>query len=490
MQGTGSLIIYVGQIVLLRAEGSLTASDSAGGQAKLSGTSSFYTSGVSEFASGVLLSPSNLFIEPSTLPRGLAWLHEVTSIGGDINYAISRQLLQPLYSYSNDEYVPAMPDYGIAWVTQLASWGFAEGAAGEGVANIPTLVSRSGDYSYSIGSAVLPYFVSLGVFGDDHEATVYEYVKAWDGFGAQSDAVVLIFESPILTHSSSAGRLAYDEFVSSGAIDGSTTSTASRIVTVYNTGEVTEFYAGDRLAQEQFIQDVVAAGGINPATIFNVTVDNALQVDGAIDALMSLLQALEEQAVVDGTYSTLHDLLVEFFSYPSINDTSLPVKNSGGIWEIPGISDGRTWAVNLDTGASSQYDGYGFNSFFERDGEYYGVAEDGIYLLEGDTDAGAGIPALLEIGSSNYGIHKTKKSNGVVVGCSSTGVMYLKIDVDGVEQIYQMTNSSAHIESHLIPISHRQIGTQWNLTLMNDGSCDFDIADIEFRLLAMTRRTN
>ena len=568
MQGTGSLTIYAGQTILVSAEGSLTTSGSSGGQAKLSGATSLYTYEFNEFVSDSLSGSSNLFIEPSTIPHGSAWLHEVMSIGGDTNYAISRQSLQPLYSYSNDEYVPAMPDYGIAWVTPIASWGYAEGAAGEGVTNISALVSRSGDYNYSIGSAFLPRFVSLGIFGDDHEATVYEYVKAWDGFGAASDTIVFIFESPSLAHSSSAGRLAYDEFVSSGAIDGSTTSTSSRIVTVYSTGEVVEFYASDRLAQEQFIQDIIATGSAENVAVFYIDMNcatsisgsaetihvqpfvynevvpisgtvealvtwlvtvseyvsaeeslNALRIqlrdinnpivtNGVINTFVSWLQSasetasinatigslvaylydISEQVIVEGSCVSFHEFLVEFFSYTLLSDTAMAVRKTGGNWEIPGISDSRTWAVNLDTGTSSQYDGYGYNSFFERDGKYYGVADDGIYLLEGEKDAGKSIAALLDQGLSDYGTFHTKKATDVYIACASGGRLQLKVVVDGVEKVYQANSHSNTIKEHRVQISRSQLGSEWQLVWSNQGGDDFDISEIDFHIFPMNRR--
>ena len=47
-----------------------------------------------------------------------------------------------------------------------------------------------------------------------------------------------------------------------------------------------------------------------------------------------------------------------------------------------------TYAINVTTGASTKYTGYGFNSMFKgHDGKYYGVKSDGIYLLEGPVDA-------------------------------------------------------------------------------------------------------
>jgi len=465
----------------------LAISTTSGGEAFISANGNL-VSRYDNGSSALIQSEGALFATPAVIPSGVASLQAVTSIAAEVNYAISRQFLQPLYSYSDDAYVPALPDTGIVFLVPLSSWGYAEGASGQGEAYLQALGTIGGDYNYSVGFAELQPLNSFGVYLSNFVAPMYHQVKLSHSAALSVNTVIVVFESPNLTHSSSAGRFAYDELLSFGAIDSLTTNTVSKIVSIYSTGEVTEFYASDRIAQEQFIQDAVALGDPNPVTIFNVTIDNPLQVDGAIDALMSLLQALEEPAIVEGTVTTLHDRLVEFFSYPSINDTSLPVKQTGGSWEIPGVSDSRTWVVNLDTSTSSQYDGYGYNSFFERDGKYYGVADDGIYLLEGETDAGKEIAALIETGKSSLGSSYKKRILNVYAGVSSSGKVLLKVEADGIEYVYEARSYSANLITHRFDIGRGLAGNYFNLTLLNQDGNDFDLENISFNPLVLERK--
>jgi hypothetical protein len=149
----------------------------------------------------------------------------------------------------------------------------------------------------------------------------------------------------------------------------------------------------------------------------------------------------------------------------------------------------RVWVVNMDTGASSQYDNYGFNSFFERDGIYYGIADDGIYKLDGDNDVGVGIDSVIEIGKSNYGTYKIKSSQGIYIGCSSTGKIFAKVVTERMEKIYEMSFNSTTLQIQKIPISYKHIGSEWNVIITNDSGCDFNIADIDFKLVITTRRS-
>lgn len=152
-------------------------------------------------------------------------------------------------------------------------------------------------------------------------------------------------------------------------------------------------------------------------------------------------------------------------------------------------STARVWVVNMDSGASVQYDGYGFISFFERDGDYYGVAEDGIYLLEGDDDAGFDIDALISFGTSSLGSKQKKGVTNFYVGASSDGKLILKIQVDGgTEYLYEARSSSEHIDQHRIDTGKGLVGNYFTMHLLNQDGDDFDIESISFDPIPLKRR--
>jgi len=149
------------------------------------------------------------------------------------------------------------------------------------------------------------------------------------------------------------------------------------------------------------------------------------------------------------------------------------------------VIDGRVWVVNMDTAASSQYDNYGFNSFFSRGGISYGVAGDGIYKLKGATDAGSIISGLLEIGRSDCGTRKPKKILDVYLGVSSSKDLYLKVNTDGQERVFRVERSGPAMKTHRVQIPYTVIGSHWNFTLMGD----FDLSSVEFKPMPLARRT-
>jgi len=181
--------------------------------------------------------------------------------------------------------------------------------------------------------------------------------------------------------------------------------------------------------------------------------------------------------------------IVEMISYLSTGSLqSAKIVSTDGTEELDLDDDGVVWVVNTDTGASSQYEQYGFNSFFKRDGISYGVADDGIYKLEGDDDEGASISALVNFGKSNFGVSFKKKVPYFYIGIGSDDLMYLKCNVDGSEYIYEMRSSSTAVKNHRVDPGKGLEGNYWNLELINKEGADFVIATVQFKPLISSRR--
>jgi hypothetical protein len=150
-------------------------------------------------------------------------------------------------------------------------------------------------------------------------------------------------------------------------------------------------------------------------------------------------------------------------------------------------TDGVVWVVNLDNKASSQYEQYGFNSFFERGGVFYGVAGNGIYKLEGNTDSGDQISALITTGRSTFNTNKEKSVKNVYLGLSSTNRMVLKVDVDGSAYYYTARSNDSNMNNQRVDIGKGLKGNYWQFTLLNSEGCDFELESIEFTPVILRR---
>lgn len=151
-------------------------------------------------------------------------------------------------------------------------------------------------------------------------------------------------------------------------------------------------------------------------------------------------------------------------------------------------SDAAVWVVNMDTRASAQYDDYAFNSFFRRGDDYYGVANDGVYKLRGNTDAGAPIDAFAAFVRTTLGIQSVKHIPTMYIGAASDGALVMRVDVDGVARYYKARTSSENLTNHRVDIGRGARGVYWEFELMNRDGGDFDVADITLLPVVRDRR--
>lgn len=199
--------------------------------------------------------------------------------------------------------------------------------------------------------------------------------------------------------------------------------------------------------------------------------------------LRKLMEVMSTITVEQQTYTMIGQYLMNAVSSVSLSDhMGIALENN------PGFDEGsRVWVVNTETSASWQYDDYGFNSFLERDGEYYGVTSNGVYQLSGETDNGAEIDAVIELGSAR--LKSRMRVPNVYANVASDGRMIVKVQVDGGEPwYYEARSSSEELNVHRFDIGRGLLGTNWTLTLMNQDGGDFDLAGMEFLPVATNRR--
>jgi len=148
--------------------------------------------------------------------------------------------------------------------------------------------------------------------------------------------------------------------------------------------------------------------------------------------------------------------------------------------------EGKVWVVNLDTTASSQYDDYGFDSFITHEGRQYGVATDGIYLLEGETDNGEDIESLVDFGITDCGVPSRKKVPIIKIGTTDGLDMYLSVASDSGTRNYKLEKSKAGGYFWRVVTPHTQQGVYWRFVLSS--SRRFELSSVDFQPAKLTRR--
>jgi hypothetical protein len=167
-----------------------------------------------------------------------------------------------------------------------------------------------------------------------------------------------------------------------------------------------------------------------------------------------------------------------------------------GSWVGFKLGDEQYTGVVMNTEGEmpiSTYEGYGFNSFAEIGGRYYGASDEGVFLLEGATDDGEPIPASLSTMMLDFGSARQKRITSAYLGYTSSGKLLLKVrSVDeGVlkEQWYEARKASASVpQEDMIRLGRGMRSRYWQFELVNVDGADFEIDALELHPVYLNRR--
>lgn len=146
------------------------------------------------------------------------------------------------------------------------------------------------------------------------------------------------------------------------------------------------------------------------------------------------------------------------------------------------------WVVNTESNATTRYEQFDFNSFALIDGQYFGARDDGIYLLEGDTDAGIPIRASINFGKQNFGTSKEKRVPNAYIGTASSGLLVMKVVVEGSEYLYTARADSADLSTQRFDFGKGLKANFFEFELYNGAGEDFDLESVEFVSVQLSRR--
>lgn len=149
-----------------------------------------------------------------------------------------------------------------------------------------------------------------------------------------------------------------------------------------------------------------------------------------------------------------------------------------------------TLNVNLSNLAISQYCDYDFNSFCEVGGKYYGSNENGIFLLDGDDDAGTNIDAFFELVLSDFGISNMKRIRSMYVGGEANGGLTLTLkDNENNSRTYTLNLATGNVQSGAkVNVGRDGQGRYWQTRIDNIGGAYFAIDTIEVLAIILGRK--
>lgn len=239
-----------------------------------------------------------------------------------------------------------------------------------------------------------------------------------------------------------------------------------------------------------FSEAMNAGKGASTAEEFEVTVS----ILNSADYYNSLL----EQAIVDSTpkmiciarLSLSEEVQSESFVGTSAIFSHLVKDGIAFSISFNAGEDSYTgWVMNTESFAVSEYSNYPFNSFAQIAGKYYGANSNGLYLLEGDTDAGDAIEAYVSLGLTNFGEPRTKRMRAAHIGIRSDGKTLLRVKTDSNDtKYYEIEESKNGLSSKKVPMQRNLLSTYWHFTLENVNGSDFELDSFEFVPVVLNRR--
>lgn len=146
------------------------------------------------------------------------------------------------------------------------------------------------------------------------------------------------------------------------------------------------------------------------------------------------------------------------------------------------------WAVNLDSGASTEYRNYPFESMANIGGRYFGAAFEGLYELAGDTDAGAPIEAKFDIGRKDFGNKQLKRIEQIYLGITSKGQMMVKVTAEGASYTYPMREFGEHIQTQRVTPGKGMRANYFGFEIGNTAGCEFEITSLDMMVAESARR--
>lgn len=231
--------------------------------------------------------------------------------------------------------------------------------------------------------------------------------------------------------------------------------------------------AGVIPADEAFlISRVTARAPLAAGLVLFVAFTSSLQVAAVVEATVT-----QDAQVLSGlSVST---------SMGSAADLEAVIHSVLGLPVFQALESGEQWAVT-DGKQASRYVGYGFNSFATINGKHYGAKKDGIYLLEGASDAGVQIDVGMVLGKLDFGTAKLKRVENVYVGVSTTKTLYLKVTAEGQTFTYQARSVSNHLQQQRFDPGKGLRANFFEFELIGKGQVE--LSGVEFRAVPLSRR--
>ena len=140
----------------------------------------------------------------------------------------------------------------------------------------------------------------------------------------------------------------------------------------------------------------------------------------------------------------------------------------------------------IQSGGTTQYINYDFNSMVRFGDKYLGACDDGIFELSGDTDDGDYIGAYFELIMTDFGISNPKRVRFLFLGYEAEGNLLITLSADeGDEQSYTADSQKAGQQRRRVAVNRNMQGRYIMFRISNVLGCDFGFDAMDVTLVIM-----
>lgn len=154
---------------------------------------------------------------------------------------------------------------------------------------------------------------------------------------------------------------------------------------------------------------------------------------------------------------------------------------------LPHEGEAFTQVCHEEGGFVTEYKDYNFQSFAKIGGAYYGVAADGVYLLEGDSDDGRAITARIDFGTQTLSNDQLKNVPAVYAGIASTAAATLVVGTRQGEFRYPQRGHAPRMQTQRFDLGRGLRDTHYDFAIEAPAT-GLELDSVEFGINKSTRR--
>lgn len=225
--------------------------------------------------------------------------------------------------------------------------------------------------------------------------------------------------------------------------------------------------------------------GVSDAVTLTPSIVPLHRISGSAADTITLTPTVTPHFALAAVCAESIDLTPQLVLQQLLRPTLLDQIQLYGLYVDPGTA-AITWAVNARTGAVSEYSNYHFNSFARHGSRYLGARSDGLYYLDGDTDAGTNIIGRMAGGFLQFAGSRFSSLDAIYLGLHASGDVIIKVET-GDQKTYTYKVAVQSRQTTKVRTGKGMRARYFTYELISTGP-DFDLDSIEFVPVAAQRR--